>query len=155
MPRIRITPNRTYSPGHIGSLLAQVAPGPMVLEKDGTVIVKMTDSQLEDFYRRGGAAHKVDILPESDPPSAMAGTVPAARPDTALDIVPDAEDVTLSLPEIVEPNSAAPREYVNNRRIAGKTDSEIVQELIEGGWRESQAIDLVMNNPGPESPAAA
>ena len=138
MARVRIIPNTTYHPGHVAGLLAQVAPGPMLKEKDGSYLVKMTDSQIEEFQRRGGTAHRIDILPESDPTSAVADTGQAAGPGQWQGTTTGRET---SQPD--QPVMAV--EYMTKCRERGMTDSQIVEELVKAGWKESQAINLVFN----------
>lgn len=149
MAKVRITPNSTYAPGHVASILAIVAPGPMGLEADGSVIVQMSDDQREAFLRRGGAAHKVETLPELDPPSAVAGTGPAAEPETA-EVNTFGIETKIETPTLWETH----QQYVEDCRRRGMNDDQIIDSLINAGWKESQAIDLVINQE-PNPPAAA
>lgn len=71
MPKVKIVPNPAYESGHVNRLLSIVAPGPVALERDGSVVVKLSDQQLEDFYRKGGSAHRVEFL--EIPPRPPAG----------------------------------------------------------------------------------
>lgn len=140
MPKVRITPNLTYHPGHIGNLLAQVAPGPTLLEKDGTIVARMTDGQLEDFFRRGGSAHRVDIIPESDPHSAVAATGPAAEPEAAEE-VEAAEPVRRLLSDV--------EIYIGTCRSQGMQDEEIIHALVSSGWKYTQAREVVVGGVPP------
>lgn len=151
MPRVRIIPNTTYHPGHIGNLISQVAPGPMALQPDGSVIVKMTDGQLEDFYRRGGSAHKVEILSDADPTIAVAGTGQAAERTGQTQT-----EFTATAGERVRPvrSLSDAERYVEGCRRRGMTDSQVIAELVKAGWKESQAIDLVANGED-QGPTAA
>ena len=137
MAKVRITPNTTYSPGHVASLLSIVAPGPMGLEPDGSVIVQLSDDQREAFLRRGGSAHKVETLPELDPPSAVEGTGPAAGPDTV--------ETKIETPTLWQSHG----QYVDSCRNRGMSDQEIIDSLVNAGWKESQAIDVVINQDPP------
>jgi len=139
MPRVRITPNTTMHPGHVGSLVSLVAPGPMLTNGDGTVVVKMSDDQLENFKRRGGSAHKVEILPDAPDPFVV--TDEPAGPVGDVSLIP--------VVEIREKTTTDVAGYLATCRGRGMSDQEIIDALVRNGWRESQAIDVVMNDIPP------
>lgn len=142
--RVKITPNTTYHPGHIGGLISLVAPGPMVVDKDGSVTVKLSQAQLDEFHRRGGSAHKVEILPDApDPAPVEAAPVQqtplqrVARPESEVQVTaqpPKTNDLT---------------SFLQTCRALQMDDNEIVGVLVKAGWKESQAIDAVMNDMPP------
>ena len=145
MSKVKITPNTAYTPGHVDSLLALVAPGPMLKNQDGTVTVKMTEPQLEAFVRRGGAAHKIEVLPEPDPLSPAGDTGPAAESGTPAQVQADPAGTFRKNLE----------EYVSSRRNQGLSDEEIVQEMVGSGWNETQARQHVAETRGIVGPPAA
>ncbi len=68
MPKVIITPSSAFNPIGVRLLLGEVGVlGPM-LQDETTITCIMTDDQIFRFRNGRGAAHKVEIVPESPAP---------------------------------------------------------------------------------------
>lgn len=123
MPKLKITKNTTYDPGHLGRLLSQLGSGPIMDNGDGTVTTILSDSQMEAYHRMGGSPHKVEVMPDVDPPAAQAAESGVAEPPA-------------------EPEQAAIQESIGSDKEA-EIQVPTLEEVINAGYPESVAKKII------------
>lgn len=148
MPRLKITPNPTYDPGHLGRLLSELGSGPVMNNGDGTVTTVLSNDQLAAYHRKGGSPHKVEVLPDVDPPSAGTGTAAAPEPSPAA-AAPAPRRVP-TLQEVMDGGYAEDAAKLIVRRetllAEGKSPAEAYQQMVE----EEKAAQTPAPDPQPD-----
>lgn len=148
MPRLKITPNTTYDPGHLGRLLSQLGSGPVMNNADGSVTTILSDDQLAAYHRMGGSPHKVEVLPDVDPPNAGTDTAAAPEPEPAA---PSGPRRVPTLEEVKAAGYSEDAAKIIIRRetklAEGKSPEEVYREMVA----EDAAVATAVATAAPEA----